>query len=336
MYQWPYPFPPVGQGCFKQDEADFIVEEQLPFSLSGAGEHLWLWVEKRGANTQWVARQLAQVAGVSVRHVGYAGLKDRHAITRQWFSLWLPGKPDPDFSEASIEGVRILKQVRHSRKLQVGALSHNLFQVRLRAVVLEKNWEEVFRRLRQTGVPNYFGTQRFGHGGCNTEAAWQWFKAGMPRVKHAERSRHLSVLRALAFNDVLAARVEQGSWAHALPGEVFQLSGSEKVFLDDGDSVLEQRLQEGDIHPTGPLIGEPSGVSPVGMAQALEEEVLKAYACLQPLWQAVRMKAARRPLRVIPQNLHWHLEAHDTLLLTFGLPAGSYASVLVESVVRLK
>lgn len=331
---WPENMPKIGQAVFKHSEEDFVVKEQLPFSLSGEGEHLWLWVEKQGANTEWVARQLAKVAGIPTRQVGYAGLKDRQGITRQWFSVWLPGKADPDFSSVSIPGVKVLKQVRHGRKLQFGALSQNHFQVRLRAVQLHGDWEMRLQKLQQTGFPNYFGVQRFGREGRNIQAAWRWFEAGMPSIKRSERSRHLSVLRSQAFNTVLQHRVVQGNWAQAVSGDVFQLAGSSKVFLDDGDSALSQRVEEGDLHPTGPLLGE-GGLQPTLQAADIEREALAPYEALAPLWSAVRMKGARRPLRVIPASLSWVHEDEQTLILSFSLPAGSYASVLVESLFDL-
>ncbi len=319
---------PVMRADFKTRLEDFQVIEQLPFALDGAGEHLWLWVEKRGANTEWVARQLARWAGVRPRDVGTAGLKDRHGVTRQWFSIWLPGRAEPE-SLPEIEGVRVLEQVRHGRKLQTGALSGNRFVITLRNVAGDRSAIDArLQQLATEGFPNYFGLQRFGRDGANWARALAWVSTGMPRIKPAQRSRHLSVLRSGAFNQVLAARVQQGSWNRFMVGDVLQLDGSERVFADDGSAELALRVQQKDLHPTGPLPGETPSLAQ-GEVLALEQAVLAPME-LEPVWRATRMKSARRALRAVPQELTWAwLDAH-TLQLHFFLPAGRYATALLR------
>ncbi|HIQ39588.1 MAG TPA: tRNA pseudouridine(13) synthase TruD [Sulfurivirga caldicuralii] len=331
------PWPPLGQALFKQQLEDFQVEEVLPFSLSGTGEHLWLWVEKRGQNTAWVAQQLACWVGISSRHVGSAGLKDRHGVTRQWFSLWLPGQVEPDLSTLQLDGVRVLKACRHGRKLQTGALSGNRFVITLRQV--DATPDAVSQRLseiRQVGFPNYYGMQRFGRDAANIDRAWAWVEAGCPRIRPAVRARHLSVLRSLVFNAVLAERVIQDCWQRYVPGDVLQLAGSTRCFVDDGSEALAMRVVEGDVHPTGPLPGE-GGLQPRSRAAVIERAVLKRFADLEPLWHKVRMRQMRRPLRVIPQVLHWYyVKEKRELQLSFFLPAGSYATALLRSLFQLK
>ena len=319
---------PVLTAVFKSRPEDFQVTEQLPFELDGEGEHLWLWVEKARANTQWVVRQLASWAGVRPRDIGTAGLKDRDGIARQWFSIWLPGRPAPT-QPPDIEGVRILKRVRHGRKLQTGALSGNQFVITLRQVAgVRTAIEDRLQTLAQEGFPNYFGPQRFGHNGANLTRAQAWVAAGMPRIKPAERSRHLSVLRSAAFNAVLAARVHTGDWNRYQAGDVLQLAGSARVFADDGSADLAERVDAKDLHPTGPLPGETPSLAQ-GAVLAREQAVLAPLA-LEAVWQKTRMKSARRPLRALPQEMTWQWLNDETLQLTFFLPAGSYATALLR------
>ena len=186
---------PLGTAVLKAVAEDFQVDEVLDIPLSGQGEHLWLWVEKRDLNTEEAARRLARAAGVPVRSISYAGLKDRQALTRQWFSLHLPGKADPDLSRAEDASLRVLKQVRHQRKLQRGAHSANGFTLRLTALAADHQAVDArLEQLRQQGVPNYFGTQRFGHGGGNVHDALDWAaRKALPEQRNV-RSRLLSSL----------------------------------------------------------------------------------------------------------------------------------------------
>ncbi len=159
-----------GEAVLKAVAEDFQVDEVLDIPLSGEGEHLWLWVEKRGLNTEEAARRLGRAAGVQQKNVSYAGLKDRQALTRQWFSLHLPGKADPDLGAAEGADLRILRRTRHSRKLQRGAHAANGFTLRLTGLRAERALLDArLERIAADGVPNYFGLQRFGHGG-----GWPW------------------------------------------------------------------------------------------------------------------------------------------------------------------
>ena len=154
---------PCGQAILKASAEDFQVDEVLDIPLSGDGEHLWLWVEKRGLNTEEAVRRLARAAGVPQRAISYAGLKDRQALTRQWFSLHLPGKADPDLAAACDETLVILQQGRHRRKLQRGAHAANGFRLRLTGLKADPAALEArLQAIAAEGVPNYFGPQRFG------------------------------------------------------------------------------------------------------------------------------------------------------------------------------
>lgn len=308
---------------------DFRVEEILGYEADGEGEHALLLVEKRGATTDWVARELAHYAGVPPVAVGYAGLKDRHAVTRQTFSVQLAGKPDPDWSAFPHADVQVLSAARHKRKLKRGALRGNRFVLVLRQVQGDRaRAEEVLARIAARGVPNYFGEQRFGRGGGNVEQARAMF-AGR-RVDRDKRQFLLSAARSHLFNEVLAARVERDAWDKPMDGELWSLAGSRSWFGPEPfDEVLAERLGRGDIHPSGPLWGQ--GETPAGgdVAQ-LETGIAAANADLVAGLVAARMDQERRPLRLIPDQLRWQWLADDALELAFGLPAGAYATVVVR------
>ena len=226
---------PCGRAVLKAVAEDFQVDEVLDIPLSGDGEHLWLWVEKRGLNTEEAARRLARAAGVPVKMISYAGLKDRQALTRQWFSLHLPGKSDPDLTAAEDDSLRILERNRHRRKLQRGAHSANGFTLRL--TELQADRERLEARLKAIvaqGVPNYFGTQRFGHDGGNVFDARGFAERGKLPEHRNMRSRLLSAARSYVFNQVLARRVAEGTWNRAQVGDLLAFTDSRSFFLSGG------------------------------------------------------------------------------------------------------
>jgi tRNA pseudouridine13 synthase len=308
---------------------DFVVEEILGYDADGQGEHALLWVEKRGQTTDWLARELARYAGASPMNVGYAGMKDRHAVTRQTFSIQLAGKSDPDWSALPIEGVKVLAATRHGRKLKRGALKGNRFVLTLREVSGERaRAEQVLAQIAAQGVPNYFGEQRFGREGANVAQARAMF--GGRRVDRDKRSFLLSAARSHIFNAVLAERIERAAWATPLEGEIWSLAGSRSWFGPEPfDAILAERLARGDIHPSGPLWGQGELPSRGEVAQ-LEQTVADAYRDLAEGLAGARMDQERRPLRLIPKQFQWRWLADDVLELTFELPAGAYATTVVR------
>ncbi len=308
---------------------DFVVEEALGFEPTGQGEHLFMQVEKREANTAWVAEQLARWAGVHESAVGYAGLKDRHAVTRQAFTLHLPGREAPALDTLAIEGVRVLSCTRHQRKLPRGALQGNRFALTLRQ--LQGEPDAIQARLEQIakeGVPNRFGRQRFGHGGGNVASARALFKGR--RASRAQRSIYLSAARAELFNRILDQRIALGTWNTAMAGEVFMLDGSHSVFGPVAlDETLTQRLAHHDIHPTGALWG----VGPLRSTEAvaeLETAVAAADTELSEGLARAGLKQERRALRVAVRQLQWTID-NDQMHLSFSLPAGSYATAVLDA-----
>ncbi len=329
--RWPRAWGGVaGSGITRQSIDDFIVEELPSVTPRGEGEHLWLWVEKTGANTAWVAGQLAQSAGIHRRNVSFAGRKDRHARTRQFFSLHMPGTGDPAWQQWHIEGVTILSGARHLKKLRRGVLAGNRFQLQIRDVTATPaQLDTQLERIVSGGVPNYFGQQRFGRDGANIARAGQLL---MERKRFPRNLRNILVssARSFIFNDVLAARINAGNWSNLLPGDLVQLAGSQSRFIvDEPDAKLLQRCADFDITPTGPLPGD--GHDPEHAAPDIETAVIQQHADWVNALRDRRVAADRRPLRLVADKLQWQHGEH-TLQLDFDLVAGAYATSLLREI----
>ncbi|HEC19777.1 MAG TPA: tRNA pseudouridine(13) synthase TruD [Gammaproteobacteria bacterium] len=326
--------PSIASAHIRSCAEDFRVDEELSFAPDGEGEHLLLQVRKRNRNTDQVARQLARHAGVRARDVGYCGLKDRVAVTTQWFSLWLPGMPDPDWSSLEDEEVQILAQVRHRKKLPRGALRANHFTLVLREVQGER--EALERRLQtisEQGVPNYFGEQRFGRNGSNLQAAQAMFAGRRVKDRHL-RGLYLSAARSFLFNEVLAVRVRESNWNQVLPGEALMLAGSRSFFVaDEIDDDIKRRFAEGDVQPSGPLWGRGSLPSQADAA-ILEQRALDSHGVFREGLESAGLRQERRALR-LPVNAlqwRWHAEGKD-MQLRFTLPAGCYATAVLRELI---
>ncbi|TWI55512.1 tRNA pseudouridine13 synthase [Pseudomonas duriflava] len=326
---------PCGAAVLKATAEDFQVNEVLDIPLSGDGEHLWLWVEKRGLNTEEAARRLARAAGVPLRVISYAGLKDRHALTRQWFSLHLPGQADPDLTAAESESLRILDRQRHRRKLQRGAHAANGFTLRLAQLQADRSLLEArLQAIKAGGVPNYFGLQRFGYDGGNLSEAYHFAEQETLPEQRNRRSRILSAARSHLFNQVLSKRVGKGTWNKAVPGDLLSFTDSRTFFPAGEAECADPRLSVLDLHPTGPLWGE--GDSPAsGAVQSLEQGVAADAIQLAAWLGSAGLRHERRILRLPIAGLTWHYPEPDILQLDFVLPAGCFATVVVRELVTL-
>ena len=326
---------PCGTAQLKACAEDFQVDEVLDIPLSGSGEHLWLWVEKRLLNTEEAARRLAKAAGVSLRQISYAGLKDRQALTRQWFSVHLPGKSDPQLSAAEGDDLRILDMQRHSRKLQRGAHSANGFTIRLTGLNADcAALEERLQLIAARGVPNYFGLQRFGENGNNLLGALEYAQRNELPVQRNLRSRLLSTGRSAIFNRVLAQRVQNQTWNLAQVGDVLAFTGSRSFFVAGAEECHDPRLAALDVHPTGPLWGEGELVS---QAQVAQEElgVAGTWPELCAWLERANLQQERRILRLPVRDLSWTYPAEDCLQVQFILPPGCFATVVLREMVDL-
>lgn len=314
---WPNAYPASGASAsLKRLNEDFIVTE-LPLQLpSGEGEHIWLDIEKNGANTAFIAQQLAEAAGVHERDVGYAGLKDRYAITRQWFSIYLPigkGKGEtPDLTLLQHPEFKVLSQSRHLKKLRPGDLQGNRFRIVLREVTGDRDAMEAnLKAVASHGVPNYFGAQRFGFEGRNVMQGLAMLAREIRVRNPKKKGIYLSAVRSFVFNEVLALRIQRGLWGRTLPGDVMDEAG----------------------RPTGPLWGR-GRVITTDQAQALENGVAGRHATLCDGMEHAGLDQERRALVASPAGLSWEWPQANELVLTFSLPAGSYATSVLTEILR--
>lgn len=370
---------PVLHGQLKVYPEDFRVEEILLTQLTGEGEHLWCWVEKRGQNTDWVARELAKWAGTARHNVGFAGQKDRQAVTKQWFSIQLPGKADPDPSLLEVEGVTILKMQRHKTKIQRGALEGNHFTLILRDIrpvdmsmthaEIHQELESRLLLIKNQGVPNYFGEQRFGRDGNNlaqgeklllseSSANDRRKKRGAKRKggNQNQQSLYISALRSWMFNDLLSQRIQQQTWNKVLPGDILHTNNTSLDRLVASEQDLESHQKavlEGNTSPTGGLFGD--GVLPTqAEALAIENAIVEKYQAWCHGLAQNRVKQDRRSLILRPVNLQWSFEdqagqqsmqhsetinnecsKRSNLQISFSLPAGSFATMVLREILKV-
>ncbi|OAU95032.1 tRNA pseudouridine(13) synthase TruD [Moraxella catarrhalis] len=343
--------PPALSADFKSMPEDFIVTEMLDIEHSGSGEHLWLHITKINLNTAYVAKLLADWAGVPARDVGYSGLKDRHAVTHQWFSIRLPSQTMPDISLENFikahlkDGESFIpnKLTWHNRKLNRGTHKYNHFAIRLRHLKGDIGAiDEMLKRIKSGGVPNYFGEQRFGIEGKNLDKAYSFFEKQLmsnkpyrPNKKLAEKDGlMISAARSALFNALLGKRVADGTWNQALLGDVFNLEGTGSIFQDALTEEVKSRVKQCDIHPTAPLTG-------IGdrrdrdAARALYDTLLDddRYQTLCQGLIKIGAKLAYRPLRLMVHDLTWE-RSGDDLCLEFRLPKGTFATVVIRMIVQ--
>ena len=325
--------PPKQTALLKAECADFVVKEQLGYDMSGDGEFVAVKVRKTDCNTLFVGEQLAKFAGISARNMSYAGLKDRKAVTEQWFSLQMPGQPTPDFSQFSLEGVEILEVTRHQRKIRIGSLQGSHFEILLRNAEETDELKVRLDFLAKNGFPNYFTEQRFGRDGNNLTQALRWANGEIKVKDRNKRSFYLSAARSEIFNLIVAKRIELGLAQQVLNGDILQLNGSHSWFMvDESEDLaqLQQRLAQQDVLLTAPLIGEEEKST-----VDFEHEIFTQHQALFSLMRQERMKAARRAILMQPQHFQWQFEPNG-LRLQFGLPAGSYATALLRELVNVE
>lgn len=311
---------PVGEASIREAPEDFFVREVLGFQPHGDGEHVWLWIRKRGVNTHFLATRLARWAGVDVKHVSYAGQKDRHAVTEQWFSIYLPGRRTPGLSalkSAADCEFTVLLMTRGRRKIARGAHQGNWFRLTLTRLEIRSAAavEGRLRRIAACGVPNAFGPQRFGHDAENLHVAGQWFATGRRPRPSIQRTMALSAARSWLFNRCLATRIDANSWHRCVEGE-WSARGNGRAH-----------------EPTGPLFGRGRS-SASGLALAIEGAVAGEHPLWLDAFAKAGLKLTRRRLVSRPGELSWGLDRHRSALeLGFFLPRGEYATSVLSALV---
>lgn len=326
---------PLGRALLRTRPEDFQVSEILGFTPSGSGEHLFLWVRKRGWTTEATAGAIARACGVRRGAVSFGGMKDKWAVTEQWFSVHLPGVAGDLEPGELADGLVVLRALRHNKKLRRGVQRGNAFRLVLRELnVGPQALGERLLAISRRGVPNYFGEQRFGRDGDNAERARAWLAGEWRPRERSLRGILLSSARSELFNQVLAERVRDGSWERALSGELVMLDGRHSIFpAESDDPALPGRLRALAVHPTGPLVGrgEPRSADEVA---ALEAQVLAPEAELVQGLQDQGLEAARRSLRLRVADLAWSFPEPGCLRLDFRLMAGSYATAVIRELVE--
>ncbi|HKQ15935.1 MAG TPA: tRNA pseudouridine(13) synthase TruD [Steroidobacteraceae bacterium] len=321
---------PAGRAQLRATPEDFLVQEWLGWEADGAGDHLLLKVRKRGSNTLWVAKQLARLAKLDPRDVGFAGLKDRDAVAEQSFTVPARSALGESWSGVAGEGFEVIGAARHRRKLKRGALKGNDFTITLRGFSGDQQMlEQRLRAIGVAGVPSYFGPQRFGRDTGNLRTALAWFADGVAPADRWQRGFALSAARAAIFNAVVARRVSDGTWDRLLPGEIVNLDGSGSVFVADViDAALEERCATLDVHPTGPMWGRESA-RPV---PALEAEVVARYEVLARGLSGAGLEAERRALRIRVDRLAWTIGG-EVVQLRFRLFRGAFATAVLHELI---
>lgn len=327
--------PPPARGRIRAVPEDFRVDELLGFAPDGTGTHVLLYVEKRGANSGWVAAALACAGGVAIRDVGMSGQKDRDAVTRQYYSVPATGPvPTGGWVGFEGEGFRVLEATPHGRKLRIGTHRANRFRIVIREVA--GNIDSIGERLRaidRGGVPNYFGPQRFGRGGHNLRAARSWAAGARPPRERTARSFALSAARSSLFNAVLGTRVREGTWNRLQPGDAAILDGRRSFFVVAAvDQTLDARCAELDLHPSGPLYGR--GDPPVSGATAeIERQCAEQAPELIRLLDSQGLEHERRSLRLAVRSLRWQI-VPGTIELDFVLPRGAFATAVIHELLE--
>ena len=328
---------PLGSGVFRTTPEDFQVDEILGFTAGGEGPHALLQVRKRGANTEWVARELARAAGVKPFEVGFAGLKDRNAVTTQHFTVPRGKRAAEEFIGLAGEGFEVLTAAAHQRKLPRGALEGNRFAITVRGLNCDPaELAQRMQRIAAGGTPNYFGEQRFGREAGNLEQVLRAAQSEQGRTRErrgrGDAGFMLSAARSLIFNAILAERVAQGNWNRLGAGDVANLDGRGSVFaVDLLDADLEQRCAALDVHPTAPLAGAGQSLAK-GDVLALEDAIAARYPEALSVIHAEGMKPERRALRIRVRELAYEYDG-DSLRLQFALSAGSFATTVLREII---
>ena len=328
---------PSSSAQFRALPEDFQVTEILGFEPEGYGEHLFLYVRKIGENTDWVAQQIARYTGTHPKDIGYAGKKDRHAVTEQWFSVKLPIKQAVDWSSFNTESMQVIHQVRHQRKLKTGVHQGNRFTIRLRQVTDEVSLKSRFDALLDQGVPNYFGEQRFGHHYGNLFRGIQLVSSDYKEKSRQKRGLYISALRSMLFNRVISARISQGIWGKLVLGDVLMLNNSQSCFKFDESTelaTLNTRLASKDIHLTAPLWGRGELMSSQ-KAQEFEKTVLAPWVDLCQGLASLGLNQERRAARIALSQASLHQEKANQWIVSFDLPAGAFATSVLRELSQL-
>ena len=330
---WPCVYgKPKSTAIFKLAPEDFQVNEYFSGQFSGEGEHIVLKIEKRGLTTEEVVKSLARLINKPVKLISYAGLKDRQALATQWLSIHAPGEQIEGIDKLEAPGWQVLECTRHNKKLRPGFLTGNHFVMKLREVT---NIEDLVARVEQikvTGVPNYFGEQRFGREAGNLIKAEEVLVQGRKVKDRFLKGMYYSAARSWLYNLILAKRVNELNWNTPLAGDVMQLSGSNSIFvLDEVDEAIVKRVKEHDVSPASPLPGKGQNKAKGKVLELINE----VYADWQPWLVGLEQQGLEEAWRAnILYAEQFEYTLNDNIAqLSFTLPAGAYATALLRELV---
>jgi tRNA pseudouridine13 synthase len=320
---------------FRSTPEDFEVEEVPAYAPSGTGEHIFAFIEKRELTTKDAVRALCESVGADPKAAGWAGLKDRHAITRQWISIW--GTTPDALSQAAVDGVRVLEAAPHAHKLRTGHLEANRFRIRLRELDPSRidDVRRVLEQIETRGLPNYYGEQRFGREGDNAQRALRWVlgEARAPRGGF-HRKLQMSALQSDLFNRCVAERVQSSTLGQVFAGDVMKKHDSGGLFIATDVEEAQARADAWEISPTGPMFGAKMRW-PEGEALPREEALLQEVGLtLDHLGKWKRIAPGTRRFVRIPVRNIGVTVSDNTVDLEFTLPAGSYATILVREILK--
>ncbi len=318
----------------KAQPEHFIVKETLAFEFSGAGEHLMIKIRKTGENTSFVANELAKFCGVKSKDVGWAGRKDRHAVTEQWLSIYLPKTDLNDFSafERQYPNIQVIETMRHNRKLRPGDVAENHFEVTLAEVTDTAEVERRVHKITELGVPNYYGAQRFGWDGNNLKEARRWGRDNVRTKNHNKRSLYLSAARSWIFNRIVSERIEQQLAFILLSGDIVMQSAQSLEVTDHNLLEMQSQLESEKVALTAALAGD-NALPTKGKALEQELSVVDSEPDLMALIRGNRMQHERRNMILQPKGLQCQVQNGD-IKLCFSLPSGCFATSVIRELVE--
>jgi tRNA pseudouridine13 synthase len=330
-------------GRLRVEPEDFVVDEIPAYDPAGEGEHLFLRIEKRSRATDDVRRELSKLLKIRQDDIGVAGLKDKHAVTRQWISV--PASVLGEERAASLElaGVRVLEARRHRNKLRTGHLRGNRFEIRIRQAGPEAllRARECAGRIAKEGVPNYYGEQRFGHDGETVALGLTLLRGraeqeGQPprRVDRSLRRLALSSVQSALFNQLLVSRMESGRLHEVELGDVMQVVASGGSFVAEDLGREQARFDRHEIVTTGPMFG-PKMLRAAGGPGEREEAILAESGLEMEAFakQGKLLLGTRRPYLVRLEGLEVEGEGED-VWVRFTLPSGAYATVVMREIMK--
>ncbi len=323
---------PKSTASFKSVPEDFQVHEYFEGQFSGEGEHIVLRIEKRGMTTEEVVKSLARLINKSIKLISYAGLKDRQALATQWLSVHAPGEVIEGIETLSAPGWRVLEATRHNKKLRPGYLTGNQFVMKLRDVSDEGDLAARIEQIKKSGVPNYFGEQRFGRECGNLVKAEELLVQGRKVKDRFLKGMYCSAARSWLYNLILAKRVKEGTWNIPLSGDVMQLSGSNSIFvIDEVEELLLKRVVDKDISPASPLPGKNKHLVKGVALDGINEIYADWLPWLAGLERLGLEEAWRCNILQVEQCTYTIKD--NTAELSFRLQAGSYATAVLNELV---